>query len=781
MHAPKPFPGPLFLQKFTHFSFCLALIALLFAAAGGPPAGAAETGFTVRVDTQASGMPFFVDAQRYVGAAAFVWQPGSRHVLATFPQDNPIRSGSRYSFLGWYGSGTLLGGGREVVVTADPLVTSYTAAFGTEHKLGLRFYRCAVGAACRAPGVIHVNEDIYDANADLWFAAGDVVRFRAVATPGWAFAGWSGASGASVEGLDLVLTITGPVNLYANFVTVRHVELLTEPPGLRVSADHNPVVTPVTMDWGWDTVHSLAPVTPQVDAAGQLWVFRAWSDGGSAVRSYKVPGNGYDASLTALYVRAAHYSLSTSPPLLKLRIDGRDNWMSYNFDWGVGETHRVEAPERQTDAQGRVYLFRGWSNGVTAGAQDVVVTEGDLAAGARLSAVYELLARVVIQANVPGAIVSADGVACALPCTLDRPAGTSVRVSVPASVAAGEGRRYDFRGWSDGGPAERSVTFTAEGQGLSASFAVMHRLETVSDPADGARWRREPASPDGYYEAQATVALTAQANPGFRFRYLEGDVTSSFSSAFLKMDGPKFVRAVLEGAPKIATAGVRNGAAETPDDVVAAGSVISIFGMNLAPSTETGPASPLAQTLAGVTVRAGDRLLPLLYASPIQINAQLLSGIEPGPQTLVVKWAGNPEVRANFEVARNAPGLFESFLEERAYGIALHADGTLITLASPARRAEIITLFGTGFGPTDRQPPDGFALPERPAFTLIDAVEVFAAGIPFAPVWAGSSPNRVGVQEVRLRIAPELPAATAIPLTVRIGGRDSNTVLVPVE
>jgi len=58
---------------------------------------------------------------------------------------------------------------------------------------------------------------------------------------------------------------------------------------------------------------------------------------------------------------------------------------------------------------------------------------------------------------------------------------------------------------------------------------------------------------------------------------------------------------------------------------------------------------------------------------------------------------------------------------------------------------------------------------------------LFAGGIPLEPLWAGASPGRTGIQEVRLRIASELPAATAIPLSIRIGGRDSNTMLVPLQ
>ncbi|PYT26590.1 MAG: hypothetical protein DMG58_22105 [Acidobacteria bacterium] len=49
---------------------------------------------------------------------------------------------------------------------------------------------------------------------------------------------------------------------------------------------------------------------------------------------------------------------------------------------------------------------------------------------------------------------------------------------------------------------------------------------------------------------------------------------------------------------------------------VAPGSIVSIYGPKLAPATEIGPDSPLAQTLGGLTVTIGERLLPLFFASP---------------------------------------------------------------------------------------------------------------------------------------------------------------------
>jgi uncharacterized protein (TIGR03437 family) len=373
-----------------------------------------------------------------------------------------------------------------------------------------------------------------------------------------------------------------------------------------------------------------------------------------------------------------------------------------------------------------------------------------------------------------------DGAECRIPCVLDRSAGTQVQIAAPATVTAGDSSRYVFQGWNDATGAERTFKFGTESVTLTASYRLMHRLTTMADPADGAVCRAQPDSQDGYYDAGTRVALKVESRPGFKFRRVEGDLAGTYTTGELTMSAPKAVRAVFDRVPYIAPAGVRNAAGETPVAAVAPGSVVSIYGAHLAPEMAIGPDSPLAQTLAGVTVRIGDRLLPLFYVSPEQINAQMPADMDAGESALTVKWAGQPEVKANFTVARNAPGLFQSQVDGEIYAIAVHEDGSAITLVAPAKRGETVTIYGTGFGPCDRRPPEGFAVPEAPVYTQADAVQVIAGEATLDPVWAGASAGRVGINALRLLIGSDLPSGS-LKIAVRINGQDSNTVALPVE
>ena len=98
-------------------------------------------------------------------------------------------------------------------------------------------------------------------------------------------------------------------------------------------------------------------------------------------------------------------------------------------------------------------------------------------------------------------------------------------------------------------------------------------------------------------------------------------------------------------------------------------------------------------------MRIGDRLLPLAMVSPEEIRAQLPSDIEVGRQTLAVRWSNKPEVTAEFEVVRNAPGLFFEDLEGRQFAVAIRENGNPIKPGDTVKPGEVLTLFGDGFRP----------------------------------------------------------------------------------
>ncbi len=244
------------------------------------------------------------------------------------------------------------------------------------------------------------------------------------------------------------------------------------------------------------------------------------------------------------------------------------------------------------------------------------------------------------------------------------------------------------------------------------------------------------------------------------------------------MSMSRVVRALLERVPYVAPAGVKNAAADLSEPGVAGG-LIAIYGESLGKTFEVGSSNPLAQTLGGTIVLVGDRLLPLIYVSPEQINAQLPSDLAPGKYKLTVRTEGMPDVTSEFDVVRNAPGIFVNQVDNVAYAVALHEDGAPVTVTNPAKRNEMINIVGTGFGPYNRIVVDGFATPATPAATLVDPVEVVLGAARLQPVFSGAAPGLTGMTSTRFRVASD--ASGMLELKVVVNGKESNTAILPIE
>ena len=463
--------------------------ALLVILALALPVAAQEL-VTVRVTSAAPRGAFRVDGTPYSTAAVFVWPVASKHTLEVDTIQSGPSLGVRYRFLNWQTpAGKLASTAPIVSITADPLVSWFEARVAMEYDVSLRFNQCEAGAICTSPGTVWVDQAPFTQDAEIWAVAGSQLALEAAANPGYVFVGWSYR-----QGLPFMhtLTVTQPMTVSARFSPARPITVRTEPEGLKVMADRLPVGTPATLDWGFDTVHTLGPVSPQLDNSGKTWIFQEWSDGGEAIHAYRVEPITGPASVTARYVPAVTVSALTNPAGLALKVDGVEGRPPYNFTWGYGERHTFTAPARQVDAHGVPYVFRGWSDG--GAAEHAITVEGN----ARLTATYEALGVITLDTSPLSIPLEVDGAPCASPCRLERTMGEKVRVAAAATSPVDENARFDFNAWSDGLAREREVAL-GEPRRLTAVYRAMCHLRVVANPAEGADFALLPASGDGFY------------------------------------------------------------------------------------------------------------------------------------------------------------------------------------------------------------------------------------------------------------------------------------------
>ena len=746
-------------------------------------------GSVTRVRTIPDGLTFFVDGQVYTHSMSAIWPAGSIHTLfildTTQIASPPITeyvSGGNWTPVCINPSACPAAPGNPAMITADPNVTEYNVNFDIRYQFSMGVANCSSAPCANPPGTVTGCLGTTPATVTGFVAPHSACTVTATPNPGWALAGWQTTLGGPAVFADsFTVTADSPgKGVWALFAVARPVTLTTNPAGLQVLADRTIVTTPITLGWALGTTHSIGPVSPQRDLSGKLWTFESWSDGGAPTHAIPLDQSVSSLAFTATYAPAASVSLLTSPPGLTLSVDGSSNWPVYNFIWGVGEMHQISAPSQQTDANGQSWVFSNWSNG-GAQSQSFTVPAGADVTGVRLTAVYGPQAHLTVNSSLAGLSVMVDGSACATPCDIFRPVGTKVHVSAPVSVPAGTGSRNDFLGWSDGSVGDWVASLGPTAVSITASYHLMNQLSATTNPPNGANWRMQPASPDGYYDSHASVNISLTALPGFKFVNWSGDLSGSYPAGMVSMNAPRNVVGVMHPVPYVSPAGVGNAAGLTPVAAVAPGSIISVFGVNLATGPATSNRSLLSQTLGGLTVNIGDRLMPLMYASQTQVNLQLPADTPEGAQTLTVNSASGQPVQVNFTVQRDAPGVFQQVVNGQPFAIVFHEDGTLVTTDSPAQRGELLTLYGTGFGPTNPARPEGLAIPTSPSFQLVDGATVQVGDANIQVEKAYALPGAVGVDAVQFRLGDSAPSSTNAPLTVSIGSQVSNSGLLPVQ
>jgi len=700
---------------------------------------------------------------------------------------------------------------------ADPAITSVIMSTSVTYRVRLRFSNspvtipgnCSAGTTPQdalRPGLVFVNNVCFGSDGDVFSGAGPMAVL-AYPFPGWAFTGWATNGGPPIS-YSGNLTLAGPVTLVAQFVQAKRVSFRTDPAGLNLLIDRTttptlpgyglvtaqgqcplnlslPPLPPLTVaglclgdfDFIPGSSHTIGAASPQYDTTGNMWIIDSFSNG-LKPNDVMVAGKNIAVTdvITAKFVPGLQSSFLTNPGGLKLNIDGRSNWVNYNFAWGTGTSHTVVAAD-QLDSRGRRWVFTGWSNGGTA-SQTFTVT-GPI----RWTANFAILPQTTLQSNPSGLSLQVDGAACVTPCTLDRPAGSVVTVTAPSTIPISDSARLQFTSWSDGASLNRPITFDTDQRILTLNYQTQYKVVATGNPSQGVTFVYDPPSPDQFFAQDSGVTVKAVVKGGYQFLRWDGDLSGTYGQGTLVMGAPKAVVALLNRVPYIAPAGIHNAAGMTPDGTVAPGSLVTISGESLAPDFLAGRTNPLAQAIGDITVTINNRLLPLVYVAPEEIRAQMFSDLTDGDYALTVHSTGHTDVVGQFTVARNSPGLFPAAVQDPSADTpaawALHADGTAITSDSPAIQGETVTIYGTGFGPVDGATFDAFATPRD--LNLLDPLQVQAGDFTLAPVWSGSLGGQIGMMAVKFNITSDLPAATTIKVSVVVNGKTSNQVTLPLQ
>jgi len=172
---------------------------------------------------------------------------------------------------------------------------------------------------------------------------------------------------------------------------------------------------------------------------------------------------------------------------------------------------------------------------------------------------------------------------------------------------------------------------------------------------------------------------------------------------------------------------------------------------------------PTALTGTGLRVLVNNLPANVYYVSPSQINFLVPSTLGPGKTTVqvIVDGHGGPIVPVTLKAA--SPALFQM---DASTAIAVHADSSLLTAASPAVAGEVVVLYATGLGYTSpltqySQIAYRAAPLDDPGFrVLLDGIEVAPSRI----LYAGVAPGFAGLFQVNVKLPDSLAANPEVRL-----------------
>jgi uncharacterized protein (TIGR03437 family) len=125
------------------------------------------------------------------------------------------------------------------------------------------------------------------------------------------------------------------------------------------------------------------------------------------------------------------------------------------------------------------------------------------------------------------------------------------------------------------------------------------------------------------------------------------------------------------------------------------------------------------------------------------------------------------------------PGVFAL---DGATGAIVHgADSRLVSEASPADRGEIVTLYGTGFGPVGPAPKTGAAAASIPlSYTAATPVVTVGRAEASQILFSGLSPGSVGLGQINFRVPENAPPGRQ-DVVVTVGAQASRPVKMAVR
>jgi uncharacterized protein (TIGR03437 family) len=232
--------------------------------------------------------------------------------------------------------------------------------------------------------------------------------------------------------------------------------------------------------------------------------------------------------------------------------------------------------------------------------------------------------------------------------------------------------------------------------------------------------------------------------------------------------------------------------AAAPVGTVAPNSLGSIFGANLASTTQQADRQPLPLSLGSVSVTVQDSAgtlatAPLLYVSPRQINFLMPAGLAVGVATVTVTDGTRAPLKALGAIGTVAPTLFS--IDGTGSGPAA-ATAISYNAGNPAAQFPV-ALFDCSSSPCKALPIDvGLDTPVilslygtgiRNHSSLPDSVLVTINGISVPVLYAGLQRDFAGLDQINVPLPLDLRGSGVANVVLKVDQHQANAVTVTIR
>ena len=317
-------------------------------------------------------------------------------------------------------------------------------------------------------------------------------------------------------------------------------------------------------------------------------------------------------------------------------------------------------------------------------------------------------------------------------------------------------------------PVGQGVSITNKGGGTLSWTASANAAWVVLSPVSGTgpgtiSVSVNPATlATGQYSATIQIAATGASN------------SPQTASVTLTITTPSTLPIITS---------VVNGASFQPG--IESGSWVSIVGTNLASNTRTWQTSDftgdtLPLSLDGASVTINGKSAAVYYISPTQLNVQAPTDATTGTVPVVVTNNGQMSAAFTAQLQTYGPAFF--LYAGTPYPIAQHypdnalvGNPSLIPGTIATKPGDVLTLWATGFGPTNPPTPAGIKVSGAPGVATLAAVTV--GGVPATVISTVLSPGSAGLYQVAIQVPASVPTGT-VALEASVGGVQSPSDIV---